>query len=160
MNLRETMERYENQEGINRNEGSTGVKNLCLLLNAMGYKDTMHFGQFHHNGSYGDLINFLEDNSGCIEAIKEWIAEQDIQEWQESLESGLPEVIRDNFINGECPDCGEEIPDNAKSGEECSNCGHVWVGCFCDDCGKEKKTFMKPNGHNLEEVYGCPECDS
>lgn len=42
----------------------------------------------------------------------------------------------------ECPDCEEEIPD------------------VCDDCGKEKKTFMKPNGHNLEEVYGCPECDS
>ena len=27
---------------------------------------------------------------------------------------------------GECPDCGDPIPDDAEFGEECLNCGHVW----------------------------------
>lgn len=73
-----------------RNEGRKGVENLCRLLNAMGYSDPQYFGQFHPHGSFGDLIYFLEDNSGCIEAIKEWIIEQNVPEWKENLESEVP----------------------------------------------------------------------
>jgi len=93
--LSEVMYEYCEQEKLTRNEGESGVRNLCRLLNAMGYKDSMYFGQFHQQGSYGDLINFLEDNSGCVEAIKEWIAEQNVDEWKESLESHLNMVSDD-----------------------------------------------------------------
>jgi hypothetical protein len=72
-------------------EGNTGVKNLCRIANAIGYKDTMYFGQFHQNGSYGDLINFLEDNPGAVDAVKEWIIDQNCEEWRDNILSHLPE---------------------------------------------------------------------
>lgn len=34
--------------------------------------------------------------------------------------------IKDNYENGECPDCGDAIPDDIVDGGECSNCGHVF----------------------------------
>jgi rubredoxin len=36
------------------------------------------------------------------------------------------ELIRDLYENGECPDCGEEIPVDMVDGGECVNCGHVF----------------------------------
>jgi ribosomal protein S27E len=30
------------------------------------------------------------------------------------------------YIDGECPDCGDPIPNKAKDGESCQNCGHVF----------------------------------
>lgn len=32
---------------------------------------------------------------------------------------------------------------------------------YCESCGKLKRFFMKeqPDGTNLEEVFGCPQCD-
>lgn len=36
------------------------------------------------------------------------------------------DFIKRFYESGECPDCGETIPDDALSGEQCSNCGHVW----------------------------------
>lgn len=89
--LLELMEEFDDVEGTGRNEGRQGVENLCRLVNAIGYRDKQYFGQFASDGSYGDLINFLEDNSGAVEAIREWIAEQDEQEWKENIESRLPE---------------------------------------------------------------------
>lgn len=71
-------------------EGSTGVKNLCKLVRALGYKDPMYFGQFDSNASYGDLIEFLEDNPGACEAIVEFIEEHE-ESYRENIESHLPE---------------------------------------------------------------------
>lgn len=28
--------------------------------------------------------------------------------------------------DGECPDCGEDLPENWQNGDECENCGHVF----------------------------------
>jgi hypothetical protein len=33
----------------------------------------------------------------------------------------------ESYPNGECPDCGDPIPDDATDGDECKNCGHVFV---------------------------------
>ena len=71
MELNDALEQFEQQEKLHTNEGRRGVENLCRIVHAMGYRDSQHFGQIHPQGSYGDLINFLEDNSGCVEAIKE-----------------------------------------------------------------------------------------
>lgn len=38
-----------------------------------------------------------------------------------------------SYPDGECPDCGEEIPKGTKSGEECKNCGHVFCEETADD---------------------------
>jgi len=93
--LQTLIEEFENQEKLYSNEGLTGVKNLCRIVNAMGYEDLQHFGQFHTQGSFGDLIYFLEDNPGCVEAIKEWIAKQDVEDWKEGLTAQLDEVPPD-----------------------------------------------------------------
>jgi hypothetical protein len=89
--LRELMEEFDEEHGTGRAEGRQGVENLCRLVHAIGYKDRQYFGQFHPYGSFGDLIEFLEDNSGAIEALREWIAEQDQPEWREEIETYLTE---------------------------------------------------------------------
>jgi hypothetical protein len=96
MALTDLMEEFEKQEKLHTNEGRRGVENLCRIVRAMGYKDHQNFGQFQ-GGCYGDLIEFLEDNSGCIEAIKEWICDQVSPEWEEELESHLD--ARDEDMN-------------------------------------------------------------
>jgi len=35
-------------------------------------------------------------------------------------------IIKDSYENGECPDCGEDIPDDVSNGDGCSNCSHVF----------------------------------
>jgi hypothetical protein len=86
----ELIEEFHKEHKTHRMEGETGVHNLCRLVHALGYVDRRHFGQFHQNGSIGDLIEFLSDNSGCIEAIQEWIADNMGEEWQGNLEAYLP----------------------------------------------------------------------
>jgi DNA-directed RNA polymerase subunit RPC12/RpoP len=44
----------------------------------------------------------------------------------QSQEQEDKELIKGHYPDGECPDCGEDIPDNATEGEECGNCGHVF----------------------------------
>lgn len=75
MEYKELMEKH--------NEGQRGVENLARLCRVLGYRDPTYFGQFDHDGSYGDLINFLEDNSGAVEAIKEFIQDHYGQEFEE-----------------------------------------------------------------------------
>jgi len=35
--------------------------------------------------------------------------------------------IKDSYEDGVCPDCSKDIPDDVIEGEECSNCGHVFM---------------------------------
>lgn len=80
---------YIDQEKIYRTEGRVGVENLCKLVGALGTTDPQNFGQFR-DGSMGQLINFLEDNSGCVEAIVVWIKENGgNDDWEEELTSRL-----------------------------------------------------------------------
>lgn len=81
-----TLHEFRQLEKLTSNEGQTGVRNLCKIAKALGYKDPMYFGQFE-NGCYGDLIELLEDNSGLVEKMCEWIEEQveDNPDWKESL---------------------------------------------------------------------------
>ena len=40
--------------------------------------------------------------------------------------TGGPSVA-DDYNDGACPDCGEDIPPTAVDGSECDNCGHVFA---------------------------------
>lgn len=88
-----------------RTEGKAGIENLLLLIRSMGYKDIQQWGMFHKkgiSGAYSDIFEFLEDNPGCIEAIKEWICDQEIEEWKANIESYLPEKeLEEEEIEGE-----------------------------------------------------------
>lgn len=81
----EVIHLYRDQNELNHNEGRRGVESLCKLVNALGYKDRQYMGQFN-GGSLGDLIEFLEDNSGAVDAVVEWIGNQKVPEWKENLE--------------------------------------------------------------------------
>ncbi len=35
-------------------------------------------------------------------------------------------AIKESYEDGECPDCGHEIPDDVEEGDECDNCPHVF----------------------------------
>lgn len=87
--MQQLIEQYMNQEKMFRMEGRRGVENLCKLSTVIGYKDPMHFGQFSNGSSIGDLIALLEDNPGAIEAVVNWMGEQTVDEWEDSLRSHL-----------------------------------------------------------------------
>ena len=91
MELCELIQEYRDHKRMHCMEGSRGVQNLCKLLGAMGYEDRHARMGTYGDARLGNLIDFLEDNSGAIEAVLEWISEQNIQEWADALESELPE---------------------------------------------------------------------
>lgn len=85
----ELLDDHIQEERLWLTEGTPGVKNLCKLVRALGYKNFQNFGQFE-GACYGDLIDFLEDNSGAVEAIVEWIKENGgDDDWEESLRQKL-----------------------------------------------------------------------
>lgn len=122
----ELFDAYIDQEKLYRTEGRRGLEHLCQLVRAIGYKDQQHFGQLNQKAAIGDLICFLEDNSGAIEAIQNWIREQNSAEFSEALKSNMEPRVIDQYEDGVCPDCGEEINPSLVRGEACDNCGHVF----------------------------------
>ena len=80
--LIELIQEYRDHNKYMHWEGSMGFRSLCKLVRALGYRD---------HRQYGDLIAFFEDNSVAIEAVIDWIGEQDNEDWKECLESELPE---------------------------------------------------------------------
>lgn len=65
------------ENGLHRVEGSKGVSNLCKLVSLLGYKDPQYNGSLSEGGHLGDLMCFLEDNPGAIEAIVTWAEENE-----------------------------------------------------------------------------------
>lgn len=62
-----------------RLEGEQGLVALEKLFSLLGYKKT--------HWRFGELIEvFLADNSGAIEAIVNWVGEQNVSEWRDRLE--------------------------------------------------------------------------
>jgi len=92
MNFTEALNEFRKVERLNSTEGSRGVKNLCRICRAIGYKDDQYFGQFDSKASYGDLIEFLQDNSGAVDAILDWMCENG-EYWTENLIDELPEEV-------------------------------------------------------------------
>ncbi len=83
----ELVEEFEEQENTYSNEGSRGVRNLESLIVAID-------PNYKYDGiGTSTLHNFLEDNSGCIEAIKKWIVDMNNEMWKENLKS---EIIIDD----------------------------------------------------------------
>jgi hypothetical protein len=81
--MSELVEEYRDVHHIYSMEGDRGVKRLEKLLEVLGYKG--------HSFKYGTVVeSFLSDNSGAIDAIVEWISNQDVEEWKARLEEELP----------------------------------------------------------------------
>jgi hypothetical protein len=54
-------------------EGSEGIHDLCRLARELGYKDPLYQLQISHDACVGDLLEFLRDNPGAIEALYDWV---------------------------------------------------------------------------------------
>jgi len=88
MEMRDLLDDYCDQQEIYRFEGRKGIENLSRIARALGYTDPQFFGQFK-GGCIGDLLVFLEDNPGAMEAVVKWIGEQYSTEWQAALKSKI-----------------------------------------------------------------------
>ena len=75
--MRPMLDAFIDQNNLHRTEGEQGIINLCQIAYALGYNDPMYFGQLTHKAKVGDLLEFLKDNSGCVEAIIDWIRENE-----------------------------------------------------------------------------------
>lgn len=53
--------------------GQKGVENLCRLVRLLGYQDPFTMGQFSSDGSYGDLILFLEAHPKAVKLLIDYI---------------------------------------------------------------------------------------
>ena len=75
MDLQEVIEQYADNNGHYNYEGERGVDRLGKLCKAISYGD-----------DYQDPLRaFLADNSGAIEAMIEWIGNQNSPNWKEKL---------------------------------------------------------------------------
>ena len=84
--LSNTLDQYIDQEELWSLEGERGVRNLKNVLTTIGY-----------DGYGGVLDNFLADNSGCIDAIIEWIKDNDYSgEWNERVEAELAAPVEED----------------------------------------------------------------
>lgn len=51
------------------------VEGLCTLARQLGYKDPCYQLQNRDGSVVGDMLYFFEDNPGAIEAVIEWVLE-------------------------------------------------------------------------------------
>ena len=79
--MAELIEKYTDQEKMYHFEGGRGVNNFEKIIKVLGYRD---------------MDGFLEDNSGCLQAMVEWIGTQSNTEWVEAMESVLPDPEDDD----------------------------------------------------------------
>lgn len=87
--IKDLLEAYLDQDALDATEGRRGVENLAKVCETLGYKDPQLFGTLSNGASIGSVINFLEDNSGAITAMLEWIATQRSPEWKEAIAAKL-----------------------------------------------------------------------
>lgn len=131
MDMFDATDRFIDQEGLHNFEGQRGVKNLAKLVNAVGYSDTIgRIGQMVGGACLSDIFVFLEDNPGAIAALVDFIRNARSPEWLESIKSKLPDPTNETSAYNQhknCPECGHKVPTDAIFGEECEQCGHVFI---------------------------------
>ncbi len=72
----------------------------------------------------GDVV---EAKFWSEEAAEKWLSDTSIgYTVEDRAKYRVENVIVADYDNGECPDCGESIPDDVSEGDECENCGHVF----------------------------------
>jgi DNA/RNA-binding domain of Phe-tRNA-synthetase-like protein len=84
MDMSELIDEYFSLKGPRSGimEGAVGLRNMEKIVEIFGYRQ--------------GIRNFLQENSGALESILEWIREQDVEDWKEQLREEL-----DKFATGE-----------------------------------------------------------
>jgi hypothetical protein len=102
ISLSELISKWQDTNRAWHFEGTGGVKSLERLLGAIGYKQGNYLGYGH------EIANFLSDNPGAMEAIINWIGEQDSDEWKNNIISELPENESEDEAEENNEDSGSE----------------------------------------------------
>lgn len=66
----------------------------------------------------------------------------------------MSNIVKDNYLNGVCPDCGEKIPDDATDTWCCPNCDHA---CFSEHYDPEivsREELMRQISNVLPHCHG------
>ena len=71
--MTEKIYKYIEAKGFSNFEGDRGVEQFSKICEDLGYTDYMSTS----------IHAFLADNSGALEAILQWIDEQNVKEWEE-----------------------------------------------------------------------------
>jgi len=104
MGIERLIERFTSRPGFST-YGDSGVESMNELAKAIGYNG--------HSFRYGSPIEeFLSDNPGAMEAIRNWISEAGVPEWEDSLKGVLG------------PEDDEEEEDNLESERRTENFYH------------------------------------
>ena len=111
-----------NTENLWQTEGHQGRKNLLKVMEKIGY-DTFE--------------DFLDDNSGAIEALLTWMGDSDVDDWNEKLKeyADAKEVIisvrateTGDWFYWECEQaCGEDFPTREEAVADAEEQGHTIV---------------------------------
>lgn len=72
MDLDTLIDNWMDKEKIYHMEGPAGYRNLSKLIRLLGYRE---------------MTDFLEDNSGAVEAIIDWVKNQNFPEWKNGFEA-------------------------------------------------------------------------
>lgn len=91
---------------------------LCLLARRLGYKDGPEQLLLTNGASVTNLIDFLEDNPGAIEALVDWVLEEG------STRDGDP--IDGDDGDDACPSCGSPDAERDDGTAACVSCGKLW----------------------------------
>ena len=83
--MHDIVDAYLDQQSFYNFEGRRGLERLCQLVGDLGYRDPQHYGQFTSTACLGNLVMFLEDNPGAIEAIVEFVCNVNSDEMRASL---------------------------------------------------------------------------
>lgn len=90
LDMLEVMDEYRTYNKLFSMEMASGVQKLSKLI---GHLDHNYGNKYYFNGS--KVEDFLADNPGAIEALIDWIIDNDDGTWKESLLSTLPEEEND-----------------------------------------------------------------
>ena len=65
-------------------------------------------------------------------------------------------AIKESYPLGECPDCGQDIPDNVEAGQACTNCEHVFGEPAPNDdpMDGDHQSGLASAGFGTDEDYG------
>lgn len=126
-------------------EGNRGLQNLCKVACAIGYTDPTRQLINNDGSCVGDLLCFLEDNPGAIDALLEWITEN----MEECDNCGC--VCIDAF------DCrnGKDGKGGCEELEECEECGEIEEDCKCGLLNDKEYCYHCKAKYDLEGNCNC-----
>ena len=98
--MSELVVQYMDENNMYCMEGHRGVRSFEKIATMLGYNDRFNTSTLHA---------FLEDNSGCLEAMVEWIKTQCNPEWKAAIESVIEELEDDETNDDSTPDINGDL---------------------------------------------------